>query len=296
MIHSMTAFASKRSTEQGLAWVWDLRSVNARGFDIRLRLPEGIEGLEQAVRGAISAAMKRGSISLSLKMAREAGDVPLTLDPAQLDRTLEALRLVQERAGRIGVNLSAPSPAEILSQRGVMTAREDDSTTESLLPTLQADLESLLKDFLAMRAREGALIADVLIGQLTEIESLVAQAQTAAESRRDVQKQAVTNALARVLDTGAEVDPERLRQELALIAIKADVTEEIDRLRTHIAAARALMYKGGAVGRKLDFLAQEFNREANTLCSKSQSKELTSIGLDLKAAIEQMREQIQNLE
>ena len=177
-----------------------------------------------------------------------------------------------------------------------MTAREDDSTTESLLPTLQADLESLLKDFLAMRAREGALIADVLIGQLTEIESLVAQAQTAAESRRDVQKQAVTNALARVLDTGAEVDPERLRQELALIAIKADVTEEIDRLRAHIAAARALMYKGGAVGRKLDFLAQEFNREANTLCSKSQSKELTSIGLDLKAAIEQMREQIQNLE
>jgi len=296
MIHSMTAFASKRSTEQGLAWVWDLRSVNARGLDIRLRLPEGIEGLEQAVRGAISAAMKRGSISLSLKMAREAGDVPLTLDPAQLDRTLEALRLVQERAGRIGVNLSAPSPAEILSQRGVMTAREDDSTTESLLPTLQADLESLLKDFLAMRAREGALIADVLIGQLTEIESLVAQAQTAAESRRDVQKQAVTNALARVLDTGAEVDPERLRQELALIAIKADVTEEIDRLRAHIAAARALMYKGGAVGRKLDFLAQEFNREANTLCSKSQSKELTSIGLDLKAAIEQMREQIQNLE
>ena len=292
----MTAFASRRSTEQGLAWVWDLRSVNARGLDIRLRLPEGIEGLEQAVRGAISAAMKRGSISLSLKMAREAGDVPLTLDPAQLDRTLEALRLVQERAGRIGVNLSAPSPAEILSQRGVMTAREDDSTTESLLPTLQADLESLLKDFLAMRAREGALIADVLIGQLTEIESLVAQAQTAAESRRDFQKQAVTNALARVLDTGAEVDPERLRQELALIAIKADVTEEIDRLRTHIAAARALMYKGGAVGRKLDFLAQEFNREANTLCSKSQSKELTSIGLDLKAAIEQMREQIQNLE
>jgi len=296
MIHSMTAFASRRSTEQGLAWVWDLRSVNARGLDIRLRLPEGIEGLEQAVRGAISAAMKRGSISLSLKMAREAGDVPLTLDPAQLDRTLEALRLVQERAGRIGVNLSAPSPAEILSQRGVMTAREDDSTTESLLPTLQADLESLLKDFLAMRAREGALIADVLIGQLTEIESLVAQAQTAAESRRDVQKQAVTNALARVLDTGAEVDPEGLHQELALIAIKADVTEEIDRLRAHIAAARALMDKGGAVGRKLDFLAQEFNREANTLCSKSQSKELTSIGLDLKAAIEQMREQIQNLE
>ncbi len=296
MIHSMTAFASKRSTEQGLAWVWDLRSVNARGLDIRLRLPEGIEGLEQAVRGAISAAMKRGSISLSLKMAREASDVPLTLDPAQLDRTLEALRLVQERAGRIGVNLSAPSPAEILSQRGVMTAREDDSTTESLLPTLQADLESLLKDFLAMRAREGALIADVLIGQLTEIERLVAQAQTAAESRRDVQKQAVTDALARVLDTGAEVDPERLHQELALIAIKADVTEEIDRLRAHIAAARALMDKGGAVGRKLDFLAQEFNREANTLCSKSQSKELTSIGLDLKAAIEQMREQIQNLE
>ena len=296
MIHSMTAFASKRSAEQGLAWVWDLRSVNARGLDIRLRLPEGIEGLEQAVRGAISAAMKRGSISLSLKMAREASDVPLTLDPAQLDRTLEALRLVQERAGRIGVNLSAPSPAEILSQRGVMTAREDDSTTESLLPTLQADLESLLKDFLAMRAREGALIADVLIGQLTEIESLVAQAQTAAESRRDVQKQAVTDALARVLDTGAEVDPERLHQELALIAIKADVTEEIDRLRAHIAAARALMEKGGAVGRKLDFLAQEFNREANTLCSKSQSKELTSIGLDLKAAIEQMREQIQNLE
>lgn len=296
MIHSMTAFASKRSAEQGLAWVWDLRSVNARGLDIRLRLPEGIEGLEQAVRGAISAAMKRGSISLSLKMAREASDVPLTLDPAQLDRTLEALRLVQERAGRIGVNLSAPSPAEILSQRGVMTAREDDSTTESLLPTLQADLESLLRDFLAMRAREGALIADVLIGQLTEIESLVAQAQTAAESRRDVQKQAVTDALARVLDTGAEVDPERLHQELALIAIKADVTEEIDRLRAHIAAARALMDKGGAVGRKLDFLAQEFNREANTLCSKSQSKELTSIGLDLKAAIEQMREQIQNLE
>lgn len=296
MIHSMTAFATRRGTGAGFSWTWDLRSVNARGLDLRLRLPEGLDGFEQSVRTAVNGAMKRGSVTLGLKLSRDASDAQLTLDPAQLDRALEAIRAVQERAGRLGVALSAPSPAEILAQRGVMVSRDETDVAQGIVPSLLEDLSILLSDFLEMRAQEGAAIAAMLEGQLSEIASLIDAAQSAADARRETQQKSVADALAKILEASAEVDPERLHQELALIAIKADVTEEIDRLRAHVTAARDLLAGGGAVGRKLDFLAQEFNREANTLCSKAQSKDLTAIGLDLKASIEQMREQIQNVE
>jgi len=174
------------------------------------------------------------------------------------------------------------------------SAGQDD--VAPLLAQLRDEIPGLIEHFVSMRAQEGDALANVLAGQVTQIETLTAEAAKLAEARRESVAETLRKNLARVLDNAAGADPDRVAQELALLAVKADVTEEIDRLGAHVGAARALLDKGGAVGRKLDFLMQEFNREANTLCSKSQSTELTSVGLALKAVIDQMREQVQNVE
>ena len=169
-------------------------------------------------------------------------------------------------------------------------------TPPRLLAALRADLDPLLADFAAMRASEGKALAAVISAQISQIDTLTAEAKTAAESRRDDQARVLNDNLARVMSGVAEADPDRVAQELALLVVKADVTEELDRLAAHIAAARTLLAEKGAVGRKFDFLMQEFMREANTLCSKSGNAALTRIGLDLKTVIDQMREQVQNVE
>ena len=296
MIHSMTGFASRTGNFGATSWTWDMRGVNARGLDLRLRLPEGITGLEAALRAALTAQLSRGNVSVSLRLSRDDSAPALTVDAAQLDTVLAALEQVQERAFAMGVTLGQPTAADVLGQRGVLVAGRSEADDEGLAAALQEDIAPLVAEFVAMRAQEGAALQGVVSAQLDQIADLTGKAAAAAAARAPQVKTALTAAMRRILDDVADADEGRIAQELALLAVKSDVTEEIDRLTAHVDAARALLADGGPVGRKLDFLAQEFNREANTLCSKAQDKDLTRIGLDLKAVIDQMREQIQNVE
>ncbi|SEW09241.1 TIGR00255 family protein [Cognatiyoonia koreensis] len=295
MIHSMTAYASKTGALDGMSWMWEMRGVNARGLDIRLRLPDGLDGLETALRTAMKAHLKRGSITVSLRLTRDDNDQGLALDEAQLDRVLAALDTVQDRAFSMGVTLGQPTAADVLGHRGVVVQGKSNTDDGALVKALIAEIEPMLADFVAMRAAEGEAIEVMLKGQLAEIDDLVVAADKAVMARKDVAAQNFRDAVARVVSE-AELDEARLVQELAMLAVKQDVTEEIDRLKAHIDAARDMIASDTPMGRKLDFLAQEFNREANTLCSKSQNTALTALGLDLKAVIDQMREQIQNVE
>ncbi|MEM9788293.1 MAG: YicC/YloC family endoribonuclease [Pseudomonadota bacterium] len=296
MIKSMTAFASRTGTHGATSWRWEMRGVNARGLDLRLRLPDGIDGLEVALRGALNAALGRGNVTVNLRLNREETATGLVLDHAQLDAVLTALHAVQERAFAMGVTLAQPTAADVLGQRGVLIAAGEDADSAALAAALIADIAPLLDDFVKMRETEGAALQDVIAAQLSTIEELTDAAAKAAAERAPQVQENLTTALRRVLDDVAEMDEQRIAQELAVLAVKSDVTEEIDRLAAHVAAARDLLDGKKPAGRKLDFLAQEFNREANTLCAKAQDTGLTGIGLDLKAVIDQMREQIQNVE
>ncbi len=273
-----------------------MRGVNARGLDLRLRMPDGIEGLEPALRGALTKALARGNVTVNLRLSREEAGGALTVDEVQLDEVLKALDQVQERAFAMGVTLGQPTAADVLAQRGVLIAGKAEDETEAVTAALLADVAPLVADFVAMRASEGAALAAVLADQLNQIAQLTEAAGKAAEARAPQVQENLTAALRRVIADVAEVEEGRVAQELALLAVKSDVTEEIDRLKAHVAAARDLLAQDKPAGRKLDFLAQEFNREANTLCAKAQAPALTAIGLDLKAVIDQMREQIQNVE
>ncbi len=296
MIHSMTAFASRTGSLGPVSWVWEMRGVNARGLDLRLRVPEGIEGLEQALRAALTKGLSRGNVTVNLRLSREDTAQSLAIDETQLDAVLSALDAIQERAFAMGVTLGQPTAADVLSQRGVLVPGKAQDDDAALAEALLADIAPLLADFALMRATEGAALASVIEAQLAQIAELTDAAAIAAAERAPRVKENLTAAMRRVLEDVAEVDPARIAQELAVLAVKSDVTEEIDRLKAHVAAARALLGEDKPAGRKLDFLAQEFNREANTLCSKAQASALTAIGLDLKAVIDQMREQIQNVE
>jgi uncharacterized protein (TIGR00255 family) len=292
----MTGFASAKGQWNAYSWSWELRSVNSKGLDLRLRVPDWVTGLEAGLRARISEAVTRGSITLSLKLGREEDAAQLAVNTVQLDRVLAAMAVVEERAMQQGVSLAPSRAADLLSQRGVLEVVSGDEDSDPLKAALMEDIEPLLADFIDMRRREGAALNDVLSAQLDTIAALTDQATQAAIARRDEMAAALRTALARVLDNSAGVEETRIAQELALIGVKADITEELDRLVAHVGAARELLSSDAAVGRKFDFLAQEFNREANTLCSKSQSKTLTAIGLELKAVIDQMREQVQNVE
>ena len=296
MIHSMTAFASRTGTLGAASWSWDMRGVNARGLDVRLRVPDGIEGLEPAIRAALTQALARGNITVNLRLQREDTTGALDLDEVSLDGVLRALDQVQERAFAMGVTLGQPTAADVLSQRGVLVAARSDDDSAALAAALIADVAPLVADFAKMRANEGTALGQVIADQLDQIANLTEAAAEAAEARAPQVRENLTNALRRVISDVADIEEGRIAQELALLAVKSDVTEEIDRLKAHVAAARALLGEDKPMGRKLDFLAQEFNREANTLCAKAQAPALTAIGLDLKAVIDQMREQIQNVE
>ncbi|MBR9765030.1 MAG: YicC family protein [Rhodobacteraceae bacterium] len=296
MTYSMTGFATRRGEGQGHGWSWELRSVNAKGLDLRLRVPDWVPGLEVALRGGLTKALARGSVTLNLRLSREESGSALAVNAGQLDAVLVALREAEAQAEARGIALRPASGIEVLQMRGVLEQAAPEETGEALRQALLADFGAVLEDFLQMRAGEGKAVAQVLTGQLDAIAALVARATAAAAARLPRQQEALRTALARVLDGAGGQDPDRIAQELALLAIKADVTEELDRLTAHVAAARDLLAQEGPVGRKLDFLSQEFNREANTLCSKAQDKALTAIGLELKTLIDQMREQVQNIE
>ncbi len=294
---SMTGFAARQGAGAGMEWAWDLRAVNGKGFDLRLRLPEGIDGLEAGVREAVARVVARGSVQLGLKLSAGAASETLQINPPGLTAALAALAAAEAQAAGQGLELARTSAAQVLGLRGVtqqVVAEAPDPV--ALREAVLQDLAALLDDFDAMRRTEGAALARVLGAQIDRIATLTDDAALAAEARRPEVAENLRAALARVADAAPGADPARVAAELAMLAIKADVTEEIDRLRTHVAAARAHLAAGGPVGRKLEFLTQEFVREANTLCSKSGSAALTAIGLDLKHVIDQMREQIQNLE
>jgi uncharacterized protein (TIGR00255 family) len=296
MRSSMTGFASGQGEAMGLSWSWDVRSVNARGLDVKVRVPDWIEGLDQALRTVVTKRCARGSVTVSLRLQANAGEQVQELNPVQLDRTLTALAQIEEEAMSRGMALTASSAADLMSLRGVMDVPTQQAEPAVVRAHLLADFEPVLESFIASRISEGSALEDVLRSQIAQISDLVGQADEVAEARKGEQADKMRAALARVLDTLDSVDEQRVAQELALIAVKADITEELDRLRAHVDAATDLLGAQGAVGRKLDFLMQEFNREANTLCSKAQSAPLTALGLELKSVIEQMREQVQNVE
>ncbi|GAA6175430.1 YicC/YloC family endoribonuclease [Sulfitobacter pacificus] len=296
MINSMTGFASASGADAPFSWGWEVRAVNGRGLDLRLRVPDWVEGLETGLRKKLSASVARGNITCNLRLNREEAGGTLAVNAAQLETVLSALHQIEERAMDAGVSLAPSKATDIVTMRGVLEQASFNDDAAALCQLLLADFDAVLNDFNAMRAQEGAALHAVLSGQLDKIEELTGQAAALIPARQAEMSATLRSNLARVLDNAEGVDAARLAQELALIAVKTDITEEIDRLKAHVAAARALLAEGGPVGRKLDFLTQEFNREANTLCSKAQMKELTTIGLALKAVVDQMREQVQNVE
>ena len=296
MIRSMTGFASAKGEHAPWRWGWELRGVNGKGLDMRLRVPDWLEGLEAALRAELAKSVSRGNITLSLRLTRgdEAGE--LALNPATMSVVLDALEAIESEAMARGMTLAPSKASDLLPLRGMLEAGMVEDDTAPLLAAIRAEFAPLVAAFVQMRADEGVALAQVLDEQLQRVEALTTQAAGLADARKDTVAAALKVNLARVLDNADAADPDRIAQELAMIAVKADVTEEIDRLGAHVGAARDLLAKGGTVGRKLDFLMQEFNREANTLCSKAQSSDLTAVGLELKAVIDQMREQVQNVE
>jgi len=295
MIKSMTGFASAKGALPPYSWGWELRSVNSKGLDLRLRVPDWISGLEAGLRTQLGKAVARGSVTLSLRVSRDDSSGELQLNHAAMQAVLSALAEVEAEALDRGVTLAPSKASDLLALRGVLEAGSDDDDTTALAKALLGEAQALIADFVKMRSDEGVALDGIIRGQLDQVAALTKEAATLADARKDDMAAALKSNLARVMEN-ADADPQRVAQELALIAVKADVTEEIDRLRAHIDAARVLLDEDGAVGRKLDFLMQEFNREANTLCSKSQSTDLTAVGLSLKAVIDQMREQVQNVE
>ena len=295
---SMTGFAARRGTGAGYAWVWDLRGVNGKGLDLRLRVPDWIDGLEAAVRAELQKAIPRGNVSLTLKVTQDEtrDEAAFRLNQPVLSAALKALERVEAAAMDAGLTLRQPTAGDVLALRGVIDQGTQETDTGPLRAVILADLPGLLVDFAAMRRSEGQALALVLTAQLDRIAQLTVDAQAETATRTATQADTLRDALARVLAASDGIDETRLAQELALLAVKTDVTEELDRLSAHVDAARALVADPAPVGRKLDFLMQEFMREANTLCSKAQSLALTRIGLDLKTVIDQMREQVQNVE
>ena len=296
MIRSMTGFASAKGEHAPWRWGWELRGVNGKGLDMRLRVPDWLEGLEVALRAELAKSVSRGNITLSLRVSRgdEAGE--LALNTATMSVVLDALEAIESEAMARGMTLAPSKASDLLPLRGMLEAGMVEDDTAPLLAAIRAEFAPLVAAFVQMRADEGVALAQVLDEQLQRVEALTTQAAGLADARKDTVAATLKVNLARVLDNADGADPDRIAQELAMIAVKADVTEEIDRLGAHVGAARDLLAKGGTVGRKLDFLMQEFNREANTLCSKAQSSDLTAVGLELKAVIDQMREQVQNVE
>ena len=293
-LSSMTGFARSEGNVNGVAWAWELRSVNGRGLDLRLRLPPGFDAMEPALRELAGKRLKRGNVTANLTVKREE-QAKLAPDPAALDQVLAlALQLAARIPG------SAPPRAEaLLALPGVLrpaTAVEDEAVVRAQAEKTRAGFADALDGLAAARRGEGARLAAILAGHLHEHAALRTAAAAEAADQPALQRARMMEAVQALLGEMPALPAERIAQEVALLASKSDVREELDRLEAHLHAAQALLDEGENIGRRFDFLVQEFNREANTLCSKSASVALTATGLKLKAAIEQLREQVQNIE
>lgn len=293
-LKSMTGFARSDGVHGETSWFWEARSVNGRSLDLRLRLPPGLERLEPVVRSKCQGQLIRGNCAITLGTKRQAGHMEIRLNEAALTQALA----VADRAK----DISGLSPAQLdtlLGMRGVVEvaeAQESEEDREELSRALLAGLAAALVQLVAARVAEGQRLQVVIEKQLAAIETLVEQATAAMARQPEILTKKLAEQVGRLNEAGATLDPERLHQEALLLAAKVDIQEELDRLRAHVAAARELIASDQPAGRKLEFLAQEFNREANTTCSKAADIEISRIGLELKSVIDQLREQVQNIE
>ena len=293
-VSSMTGFARVEGAHAPWVWYWEGKSVNGRGLELRCRLPPGLDALEAELRARAQKLFKRGNIQVTLFLERTAGGADIKINKDALAAVLKSIAEVRGSG-----SFASPDPAAILSIKGVIESgepEEDEALIAARDAKLIATADELLSALAAARSAEGRAVGAVAQGLNERIAALAEQAHAHAATQPEMLRTRMKEQIKLLLDGGAGVSEERLAQELALIAVKADVREEIDRLRVHVKAARELLGSKEAVGRKLDFLSQEFNREANTLCSKAADVGLTAIGLELKAVIDQFREQVQNIE
>ncbi|WP_313522361.1 YicC/YloC family endoribonuclease [Shinella sp.] len=293
-LQSMTGFSRVEGTSGRTRWAWEFRSVNGKGLDLRLRLPPGLEALEADVRRIAGEAFSRGNLQIGLATSVSEAQVEAVVNQGALAAVL-ALR--DQLAGTID-----PAPLKLdtlLSVRGIVDFREAEES-EAERTTRDADIRTGLAEAIRsladMRRKEGAALAEVLLGQVARIEVLTATVEADPSRSVSAIAERLSAQVAMLMQGTTALDRDRLHQEAALIATKADLREEIDRLKAHVRAARELIAEGGPIGRKLDFLAQEFNRESNTICSKSNAAQVTAAGIELKVVIDQFREQVQNLE
>lgn len=294
VLSSMTGFARADGVHGGYAWAWELKSVNAKGLELRTRIPPGFDAVEVAVRARAAQALARGTVYANLTVRREGVPPVVRVNEPVLAAVLATVEDVARR-----VNAAPPSIDGILALKGVIEVIDEDESEEARAAAEAAIIEGFeraLAGLADMRRHEGEAIGRILSGRLDEIAALAARADAAPGRRPEAIRARLAEQIAALLESSERFDPDRLHQEAILIAAKADVREELDRLAAHVAQARKLIKGGGAIGRRLDFLAQELNRETNTLCAKSNVVELTTIGLELKTVVEQFREQVQNLE
>jgi uncharacterized protein (TIGR00255 family) len=294
VLSSMTGFARSHGASGPYTFEWELKSVNAKGFDLRLRLPPGWDELEAHAKKRAGEILARGTVyaNFNVKRANALSSVRIN------EEVLAAVvRVAGQLAGKI--DAVAPSVDGLLGIKGVIEVVEPESNEEedkTARLAAAAAFDEALANLSAMRKREGAALGQILIQRMDEIEALAKRAEAAPGRKPEAVRARLAEQVAALLDTTDRFDADRLTQEALLIAAKADIREELDRIASHIWQARELITKGGPIGRRLDFLAQEFHREVNTCCSKSNDIELTNTGLEMKNVVEQFREQVQNLE
>jgi uncharacterized protein (TIGR00255 family) len=293
-LSSMTGFSRDEGEWGDYRWAWELRSVNARNLDIRIRVPSHLDGVEAQVRKLLSARFKRGSIQVGLHLKKHESGSEIAINPKALAEVLSAIDKL-----KLEVEAAPPTLDGILALRGVIDTREIEESQDDKAKRIAALISSFEKaadDLLSARDQEGANLEKVLSGQIDSIDQLTSEAAKLADEIPSKIQNRITSQIDELLKDRAGLSEERLAQEVAFLATKADIREELDRLVAHVEAAKDLFVSDEAVGRKLDCLTQEFNREANTLCSKAADVGLTRIGLELKAVVDQMREQVQNIE
>ena len=299
MVQSMTGFGVVTGESQAHSWTAELRSVNGKGLDIKIRVPDWIDSLEGEVRARLKQLIKRGNVTLTIKLqnAESKQTNSLSLDEGILSQTLNNIAKIEQLGLDQGVSFTPSKAADLLAIKGIMTNKAlSQEQLDTLCSEILTSLDPLYNSFLSSRSSEGAQLLKFLETQLDALRAELGNAKALLGVRDDHMRALLKTQLAKILENTPQFDAQRMAHEVALIFVKSDVAEELDRLAIHIQAASDLLKAEGAVGRRMEFLMQEFNREANTLCAKAQFSELTSIGLEMKVIIDQMREQIQNLE
>jgi len=293
-VSSMTGFARAGGSSGQWRWVFEIKSVNAKGLDLRLRMPPPFDRVEAEARARLAKALARGTCFATLAIQREGAATAARVDQAALEAIASATRIAAEKAG-----LAPPTMDGLLALRGIVEtveATDDEAKVEAACAGALASLDEAVAALGAVRRTEGEALALVLRERLDAIEALTLAADANPARKLEAVRARLAESVAALMDSSRGFDENRLHQEAILLAAKADIREELDRLKTHLAAARALLDEGGAIGRRLDFLAQEFGREASTLSAKANDVTLTAQGLELRAQIEQFREQVQNIE